>query len=48
MGFHVAVLMKTFPLMYNYQCRTDIDEAKVVSAIQLKSNYNSIFNLELF
>ena len=45
LGFHAVVLVKTFPLMYiNYQCMTDIDEAKVIPALQHKSK----FNFELF
>ena len=42
-GFHVVVLVKNFPLMYqiiiNYQCRADIDEAKVISAFRQKSKF---------
>ena len=37
-SFHVVVLVKTFPL--NYQCRTDIDEAQMISALQHKSKFN--------
>ena len=35
------VLVKTFPLIcINYQYRTDIDEAKVISSLQRKSKFN--------
>ena len=48
LGFHVVVLVKTFPLMYQFQCRTDIDEAKAIPAVQHKSKYKSKkFNFEL-
>ena len=51
LGFHVVVLVKTFHWCINYQCRTDIDEAKVISALRHKSKFefqtflkqNSIF-----
>ena len=39
-GLHGVVLVKTFPLMYQlYWCRTDIDEAKVISALRQKSKF---------
>ena len=31
----------------SYQCRTDIDEAKVISALQHESKYKSKLNFEL-
>ena len=36
--------MKTFPLMYQLQCMTDIDEAKVISALY----HNSKFEFQSF
>ena len=38
MGFHGVALVKTFLLLYQLQCRTDINEAKVISALRQKSN----------
>ena len=32
----------------NYYCRTDIDEARVISALRHKSKYKSKFNFDLF
>ena len=41
MGFHAVVLVKTFPLMHQLvMYRTDIDEVKVISALQHKSKFN--------
>ena len=30
LDFHIVVLVKTFNCCINYQCRTDIDEAKLI------------------
>ena len=40
-------LWRPFHSCINYQCRTDIDEAKVISALQHKSKYKSKLNFEL-
>ena len=34
--------------MHNYQCRSEIYEAMVISALRHKSKYNLKFNFELF
>ena len=40
MGFHAVVFVKTFPLMYQYyQCKSDIEEGKVISALRSKSKF---------
>ena len=53
MGFHVVLLVKTFLLMYQLATnvvRTDINEAKVISALQHKSKntrQNSILSFKI-
>ena len=36
-GFHGVVLVKTFPLMYQLLCRTDIDEAMMISFLGVRT-----------
>ena len=52
LGFHVAVLVEIFSLMYqiNYQCWTDIDDAKVISArqAQVKIQFRTFLKKNLF
>ena len=38
LGFHGVVLVKTFPLMYQLLCRTDIDEAMVISFLGVRTD----------
>ena len=37
LGFHAVVLVKTWPLMYQY-CRTDIDEARVIFYLGVRTD----------
>ena len=48
LGFRAVALVKTFPLMYQLKCRTDIDETRVNSTLRHKSKYKSKFNLDIF
>ena len=48
---HDIELVKTFPFMHHLPCNVgliDIDEAKVISALQHKSKYKLKFNFDLF
>ena len=50
--FHVVVLLKTsFHWCINFQCRADIDEAKIISALCLKSKFEfrtSLKKIQIF
>ena len=37
-GFHAVVRVKTFLLMYQLHCRTDIDEAMVISFLRVRTD----------
>ena len=50
-NFLVSMLQyswRPFHWWINYHCRTDIDEAKAISALQHKLKYKSKFNFKLF